>query len=71
MNQAASCRLLKDKTNELVIWCEETLAAGPTPFEAAQAIAKRLGVHFADGVAEVGFGRPRFVSRRCSMMMSI
>lgn len=58
MNQAASCRLLKDKTKELINWCEETLAAGPTPFEAAQAIAKRLGVHFVDGFAEVGFWAP-------------
>jgi hypothetical protein len=58
------CSLLSERTAELVEWCRSTLAGGPTPFNAAKIIARRLGVHFRDGVAEVGFWAPEVREQR-------
>ncbi len=59
MNEPKSnCTLLEANTDQLIAWCKETLDAGPTPFDAARAIARRLGVHFKDGYAEMGFWTP-------------
>ncbi|MDX1656466.1 MAG: glucosylglycerol hydrolase, partial [Candidatus Competibacteraceae bacterium] len=54
----AQCRLLEDPTRELVAWCERTQSQAESPFAAAQAIARKLGLHFVNGVAEVGFWAP-------------
>lgn len=53
-----SCRLLEGPARELVAWCETTQNEAETPFAAAQAIARRLGLQFRDGRAEVGFWAP-------------
>lgn len=61
--QTTSCRLLKNETTELVAWCERTLAESASPFAAAQILVRRLGVHFVNGRAEVGFWAPEIRER--------
>ncbi|NBB83610.1 MAG: hypothetical protein GVY28_09415, partial [Alphaproteobacteria bacterium] len=62
-------RLLEAETAALVAWCEARLAEGPSPFEAAQAIARRLGAHPAEGadgrpIAQFGFWAPEVPEHR-------
>lgn len=62
-------RLIEAETKALVDWCEARLAEGPTPFEAAKAIARRLGAHpveAGDGrrIARFGFWAPEVMEQR-------
>lgn len=51
-------RLVPGATDDLIAWVKATQSAARSPFEAAQAIVGRLGAHYRDGQAEVGFWAP-------------
>lgn len=59
-----NCDLLEQATAELLSWADEMQASHPDPFAAAQALARRLGVHFCEGRAEVGFWAPEIAERQ-------
>lgn len=58
------CRLVDDKTAELIAWCEHTLTATASHEAAAEILAKRLGMHYRDGYAEVGFWAPELAEKK-------
>ncbi|MFP4394831.1 MAG: glucosylglycerol hydrolase [Anaerolineales bacterium] len=54
--------LIPEKTEALVDWAAATRAEAATPFEAAREIARRLGAHYREGHAEVGFWAPHLTN---------
>ncbi len=58
------CHLVDDKTAELIAWCEHTLTAIASHEAAAEILAKRLGLHYRDGYAEIGFWVPELAEKK-------
>jgi len=56
-----TCQLVKDATQDLVAWASDTKANSESPFEAAWQIVTRLGAHYRNGRAEIGFWTPELV----------
>ncbi|MEQ8965436.1 MAG: glucosylglycerol hydrolase [Azospirillaceae bacterium] len=62
---APDCRFLEAESEALAAWCLERLEEGPTPFDSARRIARRLGAHPAgdlDGAEEAGWASRRWVA---------
>lgn len=53
--------LLEDQTQALVDWHDEVLAEHDDRFEAMKEVVQRLGAHYTDGRAEVGFWTPELL----------
>jgi len=74
---APPCRFLEAESEALAAWCERQIETGPTPFEAARRIARRLGAHPAGDLVDAeaqgfegrhwiafGFWAPEVLERR-------
>ena len=62
----AQCRLLPDATDALTTWARDIQETYDDPFVAAQHLVKRLGAHFVNGNAELGFWVPELAQRGIS-----
>ncbi len=62
--KASEPELLGDATQDIIRWAKRAHEQAPSPFEYAQAIVRRLGVHLRGDVAEVGFWAPELIRRR-------
>ncbi|SEO88304.1 Hypothetical glycoside hydrolase 5 [Halogranum amylolyticum] len=60
------CSLLEDRTADLVDWHDDVLASHDREFEAMKEIVTRLGAHYTDGHAEVGFWTPELLDEGVS-----
>ncbi len=63
MSNQTQCQIVKDATRELVRWAKRVRAEANTPFEAAQQVVTRLGAHYRDGYAEIGFWTPELIDQ--------
>ena len=61
MEPNRTCRLIEDPTQELVSWVKNVESEAGSDFEAAHRIVRRLGAHYRDGRAEIGFWAPELV----------
>jgi hypothetical protein len=61
MPDSQACRLLDEATHDLLAWAREVRESAPTPLAAARRLVTRLGAHYRDGRAEVGFWAPELV----------
>ncbi len=62
-SSAPQFRLLAEATDTLVDWARIARREAHTPFEAAQQLVSRLGVHSRNGVTEAGFWAPELVEQ--------
>jgi hypothetical protein len=57
-----NCRLLDDRTHDLISWARDAQAAATDDFAAARQLVIRLGVHVQDDYAAVGFWTPELAA---------
>jgi len=58
ITESGEFRLLREDTFALISEIKSKTQDADTPFEAAQCIVRHLGVHWKDGLAEIGFWTP-------------
>lgn len=63
MSSNQTCQLIKEASDELVLWAKTTRAEASSPFEAARQLVSRLGAHYRDGRAEIGFWVPELAEQ--------
>ena len=62
-HESHESHLLEESTHDLIAWAQAVEDRASSPFEAAQKIATRLGAHYSNGQAEIGFWVPELVER--------
>lgn len=63
-DDALPIEALPDEAVALADWCQQVITTGETAFSAEQTIARRLGAHWQDGVAQFGFWTPELLDQR-------
>jgi len=64
VNDMPSCHLIKDRTEVLLAWAEQVERDSPDEEVAGERLSRRLGAHYVDGAAEIGFWVPELSERR-------
>ncbi|MBS3784258.1 MAG: alpha-amylase, partial [Anaerolineae bacterium] len=62
-HESHESHLIEESTRDLIAWAQAVEGRASSPFEAARKIATRLGAHYRDGHAEIGFWVPELVER--------
>lgn len=57
------CHIVEDATQGLVEWAQSIRSTASSPFEATRQLVTRLGAHYRDGRAEIGFWAPELVEQ--------
>ena len=61
ITESSHFRLLRDETQEIMRWQRHIQETATTEFEAAKQIVRRLGAHWKNDRAEIGFWVPELV----------
>lgn len=64
ITDAQTIEALPDAARELAEWCQSIITTGETAFAAEQSIARQLGAHWKDGIAQFGFWTPELLDHR-------